>query len=421
MAKIVDVIKYEGDNNTLIWKHPAEDFNTLSQLIVHESQEAIFMINGQALDTFGPGRHTLTTQNLPLVGNVVKLVTDGESPFHCEVYYVNKTEQLDIRWGTDSKVSYMDPVFNIPLEIGANGSLHIKVNDGRKLLIKLVGTTNDFTHDHLSRYFRSMIMTEVKSYLAQAIINSNLGIFTIDSNLKILSDALCDMINPIFEDYGITLTRFNIVQIVKPEDDPEYIRLKKVHSEESTGIREFQVQQRKEVMAAETRAQSEVIEAQGRAQRRNIEGYSYQDERMFDVAQSLAQNEGTAGQMAGLGVGIGTMAGIGGAVGGMVNNAFSGGGYSNGNAGNSGAANNQETTTCKNCGATIPKNAKFCIECGEKNTSDNMVVCPSCGKTVSKGKFCIECGYKFVKACPKCGAEIENGKFCPECGTKVEA
>ena len=96
MAKITDIIKYEGDNSTFIWKHPSEDFNCLSQLIVHESQEAIFFMNGQALDCFGPGRYTLDSQNIPLIGNVINLATGGESPFHCEVYFINKTVQMAV-------------------------------------------------------------------------------------------------------------------------------------------------------------------------------------------------------------------------------------------------------------------------------------------------------------------------------------
>ena len=104
IPKIVDVIKYEGDNSTFVWKHPCEDFNTNTQLIVHESQEAIFFMNGLALDLFGPGRYTLETQNIPLVRNFINLPTDGVSAFHCEVYFVNKTEQMALRWGTDSKV-----------------------------------------------------------------------------------------------------------------------------------------------------------------------------------------------------------------------------------------------------------------------------------------------------------------------------
>ena len=91
MAGVAQIIKYEGDNSTFVWKHPIEDFNYGTQLIVHESQEAIFFMNGQALDLFGPGRYTLETQNIPLVRKVINIATGGESPFHCEVYFINRT------------------------------------------------------------------------------------------------------------------------------------------------------------------------------------------------------------------------------------------------------------------------------------------------------------------------------------------
>ena len=95
MTSIAQVIKYEGDNSTFIWKHPCEDFNSLTQLIVHESQEAIFFLNGKALDLFGPGRYTLATQNIPLLSKIMNIPTDGVTPFHCEVYFVNKTDKMN--------------------------------------------------------------------------------------------------------------------------------------------------------------------------------------------------------------------------------------------------------------------------------------------------------------------------------------
>ena len=99
--KFLDVINYEGGNDVLVWKHPCEDFNTASQLIVHESQEAIFFMNGQALDLFGPGRYTLETQNIPLISKALNRVTGDKSPFHCEVYFINKTEKMSMKWGSD--------------------------------------------------------------------------------------------------------------------------------------------------------------------------------------------------------------------------------------------------------------------------------------------------------------------------------
>ena len=140
MSKIAEIIKYEGDNTTFIWKHPVEDFNSLTQLIVHESQEALFFMNGQALDLFGAGRYTLEAQNIPMIGKVLNRATGGESPFHCEVYFINKTVQMAIKWGTDSKIRFLEPSLGIPLEIGACGELNLTVSDSRKLLVKLVGT-----------------------------------------------------------------------------------------------------------------------------------------------------------------------------------------------------------------------------------------------------------------------------------------
>ena len=139
MKQIADIIKYEGDNSTFIWKHPNEDFNNMTQLIVHESQEAIFFMNGQALDLFGPGRYTLETQNIPVLGKMLNKPTGGETPFHCEVYFINKTVQMAIKWGTDSKVRFLEPSLGVPLEIGASGEMNLKVSDSRKLLLKLVG------------------------------------------------------------------------------------------------------------------------------------------------------------------------------------------------------------------------------------------------------------------------------------------
>ena len=154
--KIADIIKYEGDNSTFVWKHPCEDFNTSSQLIVHESQEALFYMNGQALDLFGPGRHTLETENIPLLRRFINIPTDGKTPFHCEVYFINKTEQMAIRWGTDSKVQYVEPTYGFPLAIGANGEMTLAVEDSRNLLINLVGTEAMLDRLHLVGYFRAL-------------------------------------------------------------------------------------------------------------------------------------------------------------------------------------------------------------------------------------------------------------------------
>lgn len=327
MSKIVDIIKYEGDNKTFIWKHPCEDFNSIAQLIVHESQEAIFMMNGQALDLFGAGRYTLETQNIPLIGKALNLPTGGQTPFHCEVYFINKTEQMAIKWGTDSKVQFMEPTYNFPISIGASGEMSLRAEDSRKLLLKLVGTENFLGQENLTRYFRAFLMTRVKSYLAQVIREQKISIFEIDERLNEISSALLKMLQPDFADYGIALERFFITTIVKPDGEAAYEKFKSLHFRQYADIAEARLRQQTAVIDAETEAQKTVIESQAMATKRAQEGYTYQQERGFDVAQDVAKNEAT-GQFTNMGVGFGTMAGVGGAVGGVVggaiNNAFDG-------------------------------------------------------------------------------------------------
>lgn len=323
MVKIADIIKYEGDNTTFIWKHPCEDFNALTQLIVHESQEAIFMMNGQALDLFGPGRYTLETQNIPLIGKALNIPTGGQTPFHCEVYFINKTEQMAIKWGTDSKVQFMEPTFNFPLAIGASGEMSLRVNDSRKLLIKLVGTEDFLGQAGLTRYFRAFLMTRVKSYIAQVIQQQKINIFEIDAHLNELSAALMKLLQPDFDDYGIALERFFLTTVVKPDGEPTYEKFKSLYFRQYADITEARIRQQTQVIDAETEAQKTVIASQAMATKRAQEGYTYQQERGFDVAQDVAKNEAT-GQFTNMGVGLGTMAGVGGAVGGLVGNAVNG-------------------------------------------------------------------------------------------------
>lgn len=327
MTKIADIIEYEGDNSTFIWKHPCEDFNSLTQLIVHESQEVIFMMNGQALDLFGAGRYTLETQNIPKIGKTLNRATDGQTPFHCEVYFINKTEQMAIKWGTDSKVQFMEPTYNFPISIGASGEMSLRADDSRKLLLKLVGTENFLGQENLTRYFRAFLMTKVKSYLAQVIREQKISIFEIDERLNEISSALLKMLQPDFADYGVALERFFITTIVKPDGEASYEKFKSLHFRQYADIAEAKLRQQTAVIDAETQAQRTVIESQAMATKRAQEGYTYQQERGFDVAQDVAQNE-AVGQFTNMGVGFGTMAGVGGAVGGVVgsavNNAFEG-------------------------------------------------------------------------------------------------
>lgn len=489
MEKIAEVIKYEGDNSTFIWKHPCEDFNSNTQLIVHESQEAVFFMNGQALDLFGAGRHTLETQNIPKIGKLLGRLTGGDTtPFHCEVYFINKTVQMGIKWGTDSKVRYLDPNLGIPLEIGACGEMNLAVSDSRKLLLKLVGTMNGIAWNEngegftksIQSAFRPLISTAVKANLAGAIKNNAINILEIDEQLEKLSEVLRESIIGGFEEYGLTVPQFYVTGVVLPDNDPNFRRMKELHTvsfqtrmihaealvrsaqadaeaaviaakrkaELERQTTETEIRRReleRDVMSAQVEAEktrilgiaeADVLKAQGFAEAETMaaKGYNQKDVLQAEVQKAYAESLGNiniggsagggvggiAGDMLGLGVSMAAAGAMAPQIGEMLKG-LSG----TPTAPTVPTAPTEETpkAKCTKCGAALPDNAKFCLECGEKITPpipDGMTVCPSCGKTVAKGKFCLECGHKFITNCPSCGKEVPEGaKFCLECGTKL--
>ena len=433
-AGIASVIMADMDNDVFIWKHPLCDFYTGSQLIVHESQEAVFFLNGQALDSFGPGRHTLVTQNMPMVSGIFNKITDNQTPFHCEVYFINKTEQMAIKWGTSSKMEYMEPTYGFPLQLGACGEMTMRISNARQLLIKVVGTETALSQQQLVEKLRAFLNMRIKNYIVTLIKQNKINIFEIDEYLESISEALLEKLQDDYIDYGIALERFLVTNIIKPEDDKNYRRFKDLHFRQYADVAEAKLRQQVGIIEQQTKAQQMVIESEGIARKRSLEGYTYQDERKFDVAERFAENEAT-GQFANMGIGMGMISGIGGAVGnnvgGIVNNAmnqaFSDAAAPAGAAPMAAApaapAAPAGAIKCAKCGAELAANAKFCMECGEKYTPPEpaTVVCPGCGKTVPQGKFCPECGMKLGEpVCKECGAKLVVGaKFCLECGTKV--
>ena len=457
---LASIIKYEGDNETLVWKHPIEDFNYGSQLIVHESQEAVFFRDGQALDLFGAGRYTLETQQLPLLEKVYKLPTDTEGTFHSEVYFVNIATQMGAKWGTDSKVRLFDPASGLHVELGASGEFSIRVIDSRKLLVKLVGTTGSLTQEQLlgtantKGFFRAMVMTQVKSYLAQAIKESSINVLEIDAELLRLSEALKERINTSLADYGLTMPEFYVSRVVTPDDDPNFRKMKEQYAEQYLLVRQEKIRQAEATAAAErkaveaqTEARMKIIGAQGNAEALRIQrqaeadayrmkaeaeaaemrmkGYTYQQETSRQVGMEAMKNgisggaAGALGDVAGMGVALGAMGGVIN----MTRDAMNP--LMQDTAAAGAAAVTPDTWDCS-CGAK-GITGKFCPECGAKRPqpSADTWTCPECGQTGLTTKFCPECGtprpapkLPLTWDCPACGAKGNSGKFCSECGAK---
>lgn len=467
---LASIIKYEGDNETLVWKHPIEDFNMGSQLIVHESQEAIFFRDGQALDLFGAGRYTLETQQIPLLEKLYKLPTDTEGTFHSEVYYVNMATQMGIKWGTDSKVRLFDPVTGMHIELGASGEFNIRVTNSRKLLLKLVGTTSGMSQDQLlggngKGMFRSMVMTQVKSYLAATIRENAINVLEIDERLMELSEALRERINPRLAEYGLEMTEFFVTRVVTPDDDPNFRKMKEQFAEKYLNIREEQIKKDIAVAAAErkaveaqTAAQMKIIGAQGDAEVIKIKaqaeaeaykaqafaeaaemqakGYTQKDVFQTDVQKSYADalgqmgsngGGGGLGDVASLGVTLGAMGGIMGltkdAMAPMAIPTAAPAAPATGWACSCGQQN-ITSNFCPNCGSKKPEpKAGWTCTCGQQNITSNF--CPNCGskKPEEPAGWNCSCGQQNITSnfCPNCGTkkpEEDNGWICPDCGQK---
>src|SRR6218665_3755098 len=405
---VIDLVKWSGNPNILAWKFPGgEQLSTWTQLIVNETQEVFLVKEGVYQGPFGAGRHTLSTENIPLLTQLIGIPFGGRSPFAAEVWYVNRATNLDIRWGTPDAIQLQDPKYQVMVPVRAFGQYGVRIVDAKKFLLKLVGTLPAFDADTLSTYFRGVFTTKIKSGIATAIIKNGVSVLEISTELETLSGAMKEQLAPELEEYGLQLVQFNIHSINVPEDDSA-------------------VKSLKATLAKRTEM--------------GLLGFTYQQERSFDVMQTAAGNEGTAGGVMGAGMGMGMGLGIGAPMGAAFGNiapqlqAIG----SPAPATTVGSGKQGQVATCDKCGGGIPKGSKFCPTCadpvnacpacGEDNPSSSTACrscggampsqCPGCQSSVMPGaKFCSECGQKLVLACSKFGHALKAGaKFCNDCG-----
>ena len=462
---MASVIKYEGNNETFVWKHPIEDFNLGSQLIVHESQEALFFRDGKALDLFGAGRYTLSTQNIPILENLYKLPSNTDEVFHSEVYFINLTTQMGIKWGTDSKVRLFDPASGLHIEIGACGNFSLRVNNSRKLLIKLVGTASEFTQKDVigGGYsitsvvgkFKALVMNKVKANLARTIKENNINILEIDEYIDTVSDKLRVIINETLDEYGLYMPEFYVTSVLTPDDDPNFRRLKQQFADKTLKVREEEIRkaeaeaaQGRKILEAQTEAQLKMVGAQGEAEALKIKaqaeaeayktqaeaeaaemkmkGYTYSQETSRMVGMEAMQN-GITGSGSGGGSALGDIAGLGvtlGAMGGVINmtkDALNPIMQAGSEIGGSVVPNETIPGWTCSCGKT-GITTKFCPECGSAKPEEKPGWDCACGMKNITSKFCPECGSKKPEKqtwdC-SCGKTGITSKFCPECGAKM--
>jgi membrane protease subunit (stomatin/prohibitin family) len=275
---IIDLVKWDGSAQLLAWKFPDEQLATWTQLVVNESQDA-FVVRGGVYDgPFGAGRHTLTTENLPLLRDLVGLPFGGRSPFSAEIWFVNKLTNLNVKWGTQDPIQLLDPRYKIMVQVRAFGQYGIRIVDAKRFLLRLVGTVSQFDIDTLAEYFRGVFITRIKTEIANLIIKQEQSVLEVSTQLEALSNGLKQALEAEVAEYGVTLVQFNVHSINVPENDPAARTLKA---------------------------------ALARKAEMGIVGFTYQQERSFDVMQTAAGNEGNAGSVMGAGMGLGMGLGLG--------------------------------------------------------------------------------------------------------------
>ena len=340
---IIDVVKFDGSANVLVWKFPTGDLTWGTQVIVNQSQEALFLKGGQIADVLGPGTHTLKTANLPLLRGLVEVPFGGQTPFAAEIYFVSKAAHLDVKWGTTNPIPLLDPVYKVPLPVRAFGQFGIKVSDSRLVFAQLSATRGEFTIEALADLFKGLLMTRIKDYIAETMIKQKVPLFEISSYLDETSEAIKAKIGPDFAKFGVEVINFFVSSIDVPEDDESVKRMKKALSD---------------------KAEMDIL------------GEGYRTKRTFDTMEKAAGNEG-GGVGAGMGLGMGLGAGAG--MGGLM-------------AGALGQVAKPAVQACVSCRTENAATSKFCAGCGK---ALGAAACPKCKADVPAGsKFCPSCGEK---------------------------
>ncbi|GHV79479.1 membrane protein [Spirochaetia bacterium] len=388
----IDVVEWENaTNDVFAWKFGQNKNNNLStatQLIVRESQEAVFFHQGQIIGKFGPGKHTLNTENIPLLRNLFGIPFGGKNPFTAEVWFVNKAAPLTINWKTDT-MRFRDPEYGQMVPLMAEGRYGLKVQDAERFLVQLVAALTSFTSADLTNHFIGPLIAKTKSTIIGFMSANQVGITTISARLDDLSKFIEQPLKEFWEPYGMLLTGFFITSVDLDTSTADGKKIADAMSDQSA---------------------------------QNIAGYTWQQKQGFGVADHALTQGGDMGIL-----GAAAMTGMFGGGGGMGQalmqpNTQQGGGFQQGAA----PVQGRKEVFCAQCAKKFPSTSKFCPSCGHQYTP-----CPRCGSdNLPTSRRCVSCGTELAAqaqggggmgdACSRCGSPVTPGvKFCPTCGNKV--
>lgn len=222
MPRIIDVVQFlDETGREIVHREPEDgpgDFRLGSQVIVRESQTAVFFRDGKALDVFGPGRHTLTTMNLPILSSIIGLATSGKTPFPAEVVFVNMKQFLDQKWGTPEPVPFRDPEFGM-VRLRAFGSYAYQVKDPQMFVNAIVGQQGFYTTDQIADYLRGIIVSKFADLMGEQK-KSLLDLASMYNEIGAGSKA---SLNDDFAALGLTLLQFYVTAVTPTEDTAKAI------------------------------------------------------------------------------------------------------------------------------------------------------------------------------------------------------
>ncbi|HQL48370.1 MAG TPA: SPFH domain-containing protein [Holophaga sp.] len=215
-AQFLDILEWLDDSNdTMAWRFPmrGQEIQTGGKLVVRESQEAVFVNEGQFADCFGPGTHTLNTQNLPILATLKGWKFGFESPFKSDVYFLNTKLFNDLGWGTPNPIMMRDADFGV-LRIRAFGIYSIRVKDAKSFLKNVVGTNGLFTVADIQEQLRKSLVSKFTDALGEAKIPA----LDLAAHYDELSELLRQKMDPEFQTMGLECSKCFIENISLPEE-----------------------------------------------------------------------------------------------------------------------------------------------------------------------------------------------------------
>jgi membrane protease subunit (stomatin/prohibitin family) len=381
---MIDRIKFDGPSDTLVWKWPNDKIVIGSQLVVNESQEAIFFKGGQALDLFGPGTHTLSTANIPLLQKIINLPFGGQTPFVAEVYFVNRAAAFGHTWGTKKPIMLLDPRYRVTIPLRAYGTFGVRVANAREFVVEVVdGTGSASAEVTATLMLESPIVSCVQQAFGEFLVNRKVSALDIPAHSMAVTELVSALLKERYRTFGIELVNFTVESINFDANDESVKRLRAMLDEAA----------RLEVMAD--------------AFRRNQD--FYRAERQFDILQSAAESNGAAGNVMAAAMGVGMGFGVATPTSEIAKRSMS-------------ESPPTAIGQCSGCGEKYGAGVKFCNKCGQKVAPPSGAECPKCAAGNAPGaSFCCNCGNRLEALnCGSCGAQFTQGsRFCGACGAKT--